>query len=278
MITQSEPGYVWGRMAPGFIVVEFTNILEDIMANTQQILLFVVIGFFAQMIDGALGMAYGVSATTFLLTFGVPPAVASASVHFAEVITTAVSGLSHLGFGNVDRKMFGKLVIPGVIGAVLGSYILTSVPGDTIKPFVSAYLLIIGVYILFKSFRQTMLREVTTHLTTLGLIGGFMDAIGGGGWGPIVVSTMVARGSHPRITIGSANLAEFFVALSASITFVLTIGWGYWDAIVGLAIGGAIAAPLAAYVTRRISTRWLMFLVGLLIIALSVRTIWLALL
>lgn len=243
------------------------------MDQLGQIPLFILIGFFAQVIDGALGMAYGVSATTFLLTFGVPPAVASASVHFAEVVTTAFSGVSHLGFGNVDKNLFRKLVFPGVIGAILGSYILTTLPGDALKPWISAYLLMIGVYILIKALRGGVLREVTTHLTPLGLVGGFMDAIGGGGWGPIVVSTLVARGSHPRTTIGSANLAEFFVALSASITFVLTIGWGFWEAIVGLAIGGAIAAPLAAYVTRRISTRTLMIMVGVLISVLSIRTI-----
>jgi uncharacterized membrane protein YfcA len=242
----------------------------------QQIPLFIVIGFLAQVIDGALGMAYGVSATTFLLTFGVSPAVASASVHFAEVVTTAFSGISHLRFGNVDKKLFSKLVIPGVIGAILGSYILTSLPGDALKPWISAYLLVMGIYILIKAFREVVHREVTSHLIPLGLAGGFMDAIGGGGWGPIVVTTLMARGSHPRLTIGSVNLAEFFVALSASITFVLTIGFGFWQPIVGLAVGGAIAAPFAAYITRRIPTRTLMIIVGVLISALSIRTILLA--
>ncbi len=238
-----------------------------------QILLFIVIGFLAQIIDGALGMAYGVSATTFLLTFGVPPALASASVHVAEVATTALSGLSHLGFGNVDLRLFRRLVIPGIIGAVTGSYILTSLPGDLIKPYIAFYLLVMGVFILIKAFRQIVPKEVTSHLIPLGLVGGFLDAIGGGGWGPIVVSTLVVRGNNPRLTIGSANLAEFFVALSASITFILTIGLGYWQPIVGLALGGALAAPLAALLTRRIPTRPLMILVGVLIIGLSLRTI-----
>ncbi len=238
-----------------------------------QLLLFVVIGFLAQVIDGALGMAYGISATTFLLTFGAPPALASASVHVAEVATTALSGLSHLSFGNVDLRLFRKLVIPGVIGAVLGSYLLTSIPGEVIKPYVSAYLLVMGVYILIKAFRQFIPKEVTSHLIPLGLLGGFLDAIGGGGWGPIVVSTLVMRGNNPRLTIGSANLAEFFVALSASFIFILTIGFGYWQQILGLALGGALAAPLAALLTRRIPARPLMILVGVLIIGLSLRTI-----
>ena len=238
----------------------------------EQILLYVAIGFFAQIVDGALGMAYGVSATTFLLSFGISPAIASASVHAAECVTTALSGLSHLGFGNVDMRLFKRLLIPGIVGAVLGSYILTAVPGDVIKPYVAAYLMLMGIFILFKAIRQVVPKEITSHLIPLGLAGGFLDAIGGGGWGPIVVSTLVARGNNPRLTIGSVNLAEFFVALSASITFILTIGLGFWQAIVGLAIGGAIAAPLAAYITKRIPTRMLMFLVGLLIIALSLRT------
>jgi len=238
-----------------------------------QLLLFVVIGFLAQVIDGALGMAYGISATTFLLTFGAPPALASASVHIAEVATTALSGLSHLSFGNVDLRLFKRLVIPGVIGAVVGSYLLTSIPGEVIKPYVSGYLLVMGVYILFKAFRQFIPKEVTSHLIPLGLVGGFLDAIGGGGWGPIVVSTLVMRGNNPRLTIGSANLAEFFVALSASLIFILTIGFGYWQQILGLALGGALAAPLAALLTRRIPARALMILVGVLIIGLSLRTI-----
>lgn len=241
----------------------------------EQILLFVLVGFLAQMIDGTLGMAYGVSATTFLLTMGVSPSIASASVHAAEVVTTGISGLSHFRLGNVDKYLASRLVIPGVIGAILGGYILVSIPGDTIKPYISAYLLVMGAFILFRAFRQNAEhREVRTHLVPLGLIGGFLDAIGGGGWGPVVVSTLVARGNHPRFSIGSVNLSEFFVALAASVTFVLTIGLSYWQAIVGLALGGAIAAPIAAYVCKRAPTRALMFLVGVLIVLLSIRTLY----
>jgi hypothetical protein len=244
----------------------------------SQILIFTIVGFFAQIVDGALGMAYGVSATTLLLTFGVSPAIASASVHAAKCFTGAFSGLSHLGFGNVDKNLVKKLVIPGIIGAILGSYILTSLPGEKIKPYVSAYLLVMGVLILLKTSQKVTPKEITTHLFPLGLIGGFLDAIGGGGWGPIVVSNLVARGNHPRMTIGSANLAEFFVALSASLTFVFTIGLGFWQAILGLALGGALAAPLAAYLTKHIPARPLMFLVGILIVALSLASILLTLL
>ncbi|MFM8320257.1 MAG: sulfite exporter TauE/SafE family protein [Chloroflexota bacterium] len=242
----------------------------------ENVALFALIGFLAQIIDGALGMAYGVSATTFLLSFGVSPALASASVHAAECVTTAFSGLSHLGFGNVDQRLFKRLVLPGVVGAVLGAYVLTRFPGDLIKPWIAAYLLVMGIYILIKAFRNIMPASVGSHPISLGLVGGLMDAVGGGGWGPIVVSTLVARGNDPRLTIGSANLAEFFVALTASLTFVVSIGRGelnnLWPAIAGLAIGGAFAAPLAALLTRRIKARTLMFMVGVLIALLSLRT------
>lgn len=243
----------------------------------EQFLLFAFIGFLAQIIDGALGMAYGVSATAFLLNFGVAPALASASVHAAECFTTLLSGISHLSFGNVEKDLFKRLVIPGVVGAFLGAYVLTQFPGDAIKPWISAYLLAMGVYIILKAFRNVLPASVTSHLIPLGLVGGFMDAAGGGGWGPIVVSTLVARGGHPRFTIGSVNLAEFFVALTASVTFVISIGQGalgqLWPAIAGLALGGAFAAPLAALLTKRIRPRTLMLLVGFLIVALNLRTL-----
>lgn len=239
----------------------------------EQIAAYIVVGFIAQMIDGTLGMAYGVTSTAFLLTLGMSPAAASASVHAAEVVTTGFSGLAHSSLGNVDGYLVKRLVVPGVVGAVLGAYILASLPGETIKPFVAAYLLVMGLVIVLKGLRRVVQGEVRTRLVPLGLIGGFLDAAGGGGWGPIVASTLVARGNHPRFTIGSVNFAEFFVALSASVTFVLTIGLSHWHAIAGLAIGGALAAPIAAYVCKRAPTRALMLLVGALIISLSVRTL-----
>jgi len=242
------------------------------------IVVFTIVGFVAQMIDGALGMAYGVSSTTFLLSLGVPPALASASVHCAEVATTAVSGLFHLRLGNVDRELFVKLVIPGVIGGVLGAYTLTSIPNDVIKPLINFYLLAMGLVILRKSLspphRQVPVRR---HLAPLGLAGGFLDAVGGGGWGPIVTSTVVASGDNPRYAIGSVNLAEFFVTVCESITFFLTLGAMRWETVLGLLIGGVLAAPLAAYVCARLPTRVLMRLVGLLIMVLSLRALYVAL-
>jgi hypothetical protein len=238
---------------------------------------FIVVGFVAQMIDGALGMAYGVSSTTFLLSLGVPPALASASVHCAEVATTAVSGLFHLRLGNVDRDLFLRLLVPGVIGGVIGAYILTSVPGDVIKPIINVYLLAMGLIILRKSLSPPRQQAPNrTHLVPLGLAGGFFDAIGGGGWGPIVTSTVVASGDNPRYAIGSVNTAEFFVTVCESITFFLTLGGMRWETVLGLLLGGVLAAPLAAYACARIPTRTLMRLVGALIMLLSLRTLYLA--
>ncbi len=244
------------------------------------ILLYVVVGFVAQIIDGALGMAYGVSSNTFLLSVGVPPAIASASVHVAETCTTAVSGISHWRLGNVDKELFKKLIIPGVLGAILGAYILTQIDGNVIKPYISAYLLVMGFLILVKALRSDQQdRRVNDHISILGVIGGFFDAIGGGGWGPIVTTTLVARGNNPRFTIGSVNLSEFFVTFSQSVVFICTLSsdlLSNWPVIIGLLVGGVIAAPFAALVTKKLPVRVLMGLVGLLIIGLSIRTIVLA--
>ena len=239
----------------------------------QSFLFFVLVGFAAQMVDGALGMAYGVSASTILLSSGVPPVMASASVHAAEIFTTAVSGVSHWRLGNVDRELVKRLALPGVVGAISGATVLTVVPGETIKPFVSGYLLLMGMWILIQAFKNQPRQPSVKHLGWLGLIGGFLDVSGGGGWGPVVTSTLVANGNTPRSAIGSVSLSEFFVTAAASATFVLTIGLTYWQVILGLALGGALAAPAAAHVCRRLPHRTLMVMVGLVIAGLSLRTL-----
>jgi uncharacterized membrane protein YfcA len=244
----------------------------------DQLLVFVAVGFMAQMIDGALGMAYGVSSTTFLLSLGVPPAVASAGVHTAEVFTTLVSGVSHLRFGNVDTRLLKRLVIPGIIGGVIGAYVLTSVPGKAIKPFVATYLLVMGIRIFWKAFNGVRREKHYKRLFPLGLAGGFLDAVGGGGWGPVVTSTLMANGHNPRFAIGSVNLSEFFVTLAEAIAFVALIGLVDWHILVGLMVGGMLAAPLAAYACKRVPTKALMIVVGIVVTVLSVRTIWLAVL
>lgn len=239
----------------------------------SDVLYYIIVGFVAQMIDGTLGMAYGVSASSLLLTRGIAPGTVSATVHAAEVFTTGISAVSHKYFGNVDRRLFWRLVIPGVVGAVIGAYILSQIPGDRFKPVIAVYLLGMGILIVIRVFRTMPPLSVTTHLTLLGFFGAFIDAIGGGGWGPVVASTLIARGNHARMTVGSVNAAEFFVTLAASITFICTMGITHWPIIVGLAVGGVIAAPLGAYACKRIPLRPFMFLVGCLVIALSVRTL-----
>lgn len=245
--------------------------------NDIPIWAFILVGFVAQMIDGALGMAYGVSSTTILSSLGVPQKFASAAVHAAEVVTTGVSGLSHWRLGNVHADLAKRLVIPGVIGGVIGAYVLSSFEGDIIKPFVAVYLAIMGLVIIYRAFRSLAPRDVRSWIVPMALGGGFMDAVGGGGWGPIVTSTLVARGNPPRFTIGSVNLTEFFVTLSQSITFVIALGGGefvkYRTIILGLLIGGAAAAPLAAYAAKKLPHRPFMLLVGILIVVLNVRTL-----
>ena len=243
-----------------------------------QLVLFTFAGFVAQMIDGMISMGYGVSATSLLLAFGVSPASASASVHTAEVVATGFSAYHHWRLGNVIGTFVRKLMIPGMLGAIIGAYILTAVPGDVIKPFMAAYLVVMGAVILVKAFRPARLEESHAHIVPLGLAGGFLDSIGGGGWGPVVAGTLLARGNTPRTTIGSVAFAEFFVTVASSATLLLTIGVaGNWIPIAGLALGGAIAAPIAARLTARLARRPLMIVTGVIVILLSVRTIVLAL-
>jgi len=250
--------------------------MEDLLTQNSSILLFALVGFFAQMIDGCLGMAYGVSSNSVLLALGIPPKLASASVHAAEVVTTAISGFSHFRVGNVDKELALRLIIPGVIGGVTGAYLLTHVDGNVIKPYIAIYLLIMGLYIIYRAFKEIVDREIKKALIPpLAIVGGFFDAIGGGGWGPVVTTTLVAAGKKPRFAIGSVNLSEFFVTLSESIMFILTIGnlVDYWRIILGLLLGGAIAAPLAAIACKYIPQKVMMIVVGLVIIFLQVRAL-----
>ncbi len=247
----------------------------------QEFWIFFGVGFLAQLVDGALGMAYGVVSSTVLLAFGVPPAQASASVHVAEVFTTAASGTSHALHKNVDWKLFRKLALPGAIGGIIGAYVLTEINGDAIRPFITGYLAVIGVFILFKALNTKVhpQREPGNEAAPLGFIGGFLDAVGGGGWGPVVTSSLVASGSAPRQTIGTVNTAEFVVTVAISATFIVTFFTGTWEgaknisghawAVSGLIGGGVIAAPLAAWVVKIVPQKTLMILVGVLIVAVA---------
>lgn len=240
--------------------------------------LFLIAGFLAQMIDGCIGMAYGVSSTSLLLSFGVPPAAASASVHTAEVFTTFVSGISHYKLKNIDKKLFSSLVVPGVIGGVLGAFILTNIDTTIIKPIINVYLIAMGIRIIYKALAKSTDKTVQIikdiRLYILGIIGGFLDAIGGGGWGPVVTTTLVADGNTPRFVIGSVNASEFFVTVAQAITFVTLIGLGeYWKIILGLAAGGVLAAPFAAFLVKKISPKVMMITVGVVVAALNIRNI-----
>ena len=239
----------------------------------------VAVGFFAQAVDGALGMAYGVTATTFLLGAGASPAAASASVHIAEVFTTGFSGVAHLKYGNVNRQLFLRLLVPGTIGAVLGAIFITQFDGKVLRPYVTAYLLLMGVYILSKAFRTLRAgANEPRHVGKLAAFGGFVDAAGGGGWGPVVTGTLVGAGRDPRTTIGSVNFAEFFITVATAASFSLLAGPGIWLLVAGLVVGGLFAAPFAALLCRQLGARTLLTVVGVLITSLSAWNLYRALL
>ncbi|MEW5677160.1 TSUP family transporter [Flavobacterium enshiense] len=279
--------WIYGFSIPSLIVtgyllaqvanpVEIGSFADYLIGNVDEnFMWFILAGFVAQLIDGALGMAYGVTATSFLLSFGISPAASSASVHASEVFTSGVSGLMHLKFGNVNSKLFKNLLIPGVLGAILGAYLLTSFEeyNDYIKPIVSGYTLILGIIIIKKALNKDKTRKKIKRLFPLAGLGGFLDSIGGGGWGPIVSTTLIASGKNPRYTIGSVNLAEFFVALASSFTFIATIGFSFWAVIIGLILGGVIAAPIGAYLANKVPVKALMILVGIVIIITSLKRI-----
>jgi hypothetical protein len=231
----------------------------------------VAVGLLAQVIDGSLGMAYGVTSSSFLMAMGAPPVMASGATHMAEVFTTGISGVSHLQMGNVNRRLFLSLVIPGVIGGLVGTYVLGNIDGTVLKPWISLYLLVMGLYVFSKAFGHIKLRTSVKpgRVAPLALFGSFMDATGGGGWGPIVTTTLVGSGHDPRTTIGSVNFAEFFLTIAVSAAFFSILEHSIWVPVAGLVIGGLIAAPFAAYVTRHLKAKVLLILVGSLITGIS---------
>jgi uncharacterized membrane protein YfcA len=237
--------------------------------------MYIGVGVAAQLIDGALGMAYGVSASSFLMATGVSPAVASASVHISEVFTTGASALSHVALKNIKKELFGRMVIPGVLGAALGAYVLTSFNGDIVKPFVSAYLLVMGLLILRKVFYPPAPHVgKIKRVGWLALLGAFLDSVGGGGWGPVVNSTLLGKGGlAPRYIIGTVNTVEFFVTFASAGVFTLFLGIDNFTVIGGLITGGVIAAPFGAVLVGKIKPNVLMVMVGLLIIFLSLQTL-----
>ena len=232
---------------------------------------FIAVGFAAQLVDGALGMAFGVISNTLLVAvLGVPPALASQRVHLVECFTTAVSGISHLLHGNVDQRLFFRLLIPGVIGGVMGAYVLTSIDAAVVKPFVLVYMSGIGIYILIRGlFYPPKLREAK-FIAPLGLFGGFLDAAGGGGWGPVVTSNLLIQGADPRKVVGTVNTVEFFLTVSVSAAFIWHLGFAdVAGATLGLLIGGLLAAPIGAWAAKHFDPKVMLVLVGIVLTATS---------
>jgi uncharacterized protein len=230
---------------------------------------FVLIGLGAQLVDGALGMAFGLVSSSILLSLGLPPAAVSASVHTAEVFTTGASGASHLVMRNVDRDLFFRLALPGMVGGILGAYVLTRLPGDLVRPFIQAYLMLLAVLILLRAAGRLVPKREVRRVRVLGFFAGLLDASGGGGWGPVATATLLARGGKARTTIGTVNAAEFLVTLAISVTFLLTLGLQHMDIVLGLLVGGMVAAPLAAVFVKYVHERWVLLAVGVLVFAIS---------
>ncbi len=233
---------------------------------------FIAVGFAAQLVDGALGMAFGVISNTLLVgVLGVPPAQASQRVHLVECFTTAASGISHLLHGNIDGKLFVRLLIPGIIGGVTGAYVLTSLHADVVKPFVLTYLAGIGLYLLWRGLMYPPRVREAKLVATLSLVGGFLDAAGGGGWGPVVTSNLLIQGADPRKVVGTVNSVEFFLTLTISAAFIYHLGFAdVAGATLGLLIGGMAAAPIGAWAAKHFPPKTMLILVGIVLTLTSV--------
>ena len=237
----------------------------------------VLAGFVAQMVDGALGMGYGVISTTVLLSTGLNPAAISGSIHTAEMFSSGASGFSHYRFGNINKKLFKTLLLPGVAGAVIGAILLCYLGeafGNYLRPVLSAYTLLLGARILFNAFKKRNESRKVKNAGWLAGAGGFLDSFGGGGWGPLVTSTLIAKGKTPRYIIGTVSLTEFFVTFGSALTFFIILGTSHIQTIAGLIIGGVLAAPIAARLAGKLKTKTMLIGVGVLVIISSIRTLY----
>ena len=274
---------LWGTLVFAIVVTVFTlwNKDPDFRVYVQGIdprfYYFLGAGFVFAMIDGAIGMSYGVTSTTFSLSMGITPATASMGVHLSEILSNGIAGWMHYRMGNINWKLFRLLLIPGIIGAVLGAYILSSLEHYSAytKPFVSLYTLILGIIIFTKALKTGQKRTTAKikRIRLLGFGGGFIDAVGGGGWGSIVLSTLIAGGRHPRFSLGTVKLSRFFIALMSSLTFITMLNGARWEAVSGLVIGSALASPIAAKISNRISAKAIMMAVAVIVILISIRAI-----
>ena len=239
---------------------------------------YIAVGFAAQLVDGALGMAFGVISNSLMVgVLGVPPALASQRVHIVECFTTATSGISHLLNGNIDKSLFFRLLLPGIVGGILGAYVLASVDAGYIKPFVLAYLTGIGLYLLWRGLMYPPQDKRPKHVLPLGLLGGFLDAAGGGGWGPVVTSNLLVQGAEPRKVVGTVNAVEFFLTITISAAFVFQLGFAdLAGATLGFLIGGVAAAPIGAFAAKHFSTKWMLVTVGVVLTITSAYGVWTA--
>jgi uncharacterized protein len=246
--------------------------------NFWALLPYIGVGFAAQLVDGALGMAFGVIMNTLLVGFlGVPPAIASQRVHVVECFTTAMSGLSHLFHRNIDGKLFFRLLIPGVIGGFCGAYLLSNLDAGFVKPFVLLYLAAIGVFLLVRGLLYPPKLREAKYVAPLGLVGGFLDAAGGGGWGPVVTSNLLIQGADPRKVVGTVNSVEFFLTLTISAAFIYHLGIAdLAGATLGLLIGGVLGAPFGAWAAKHVPAKWMLIMVGIVVTLTSAYGVWTA--
>jgi siroheme synthase-like protein len=276
---------IWGAIVLAIAVTvyalwnnepDFRTYIEGI---DKRFYYFLGAGFVFALIDGAIGMSYGVTSTTFSLSMGFTPGVASMGVHLSEVMSNGIAGWMHYRMGNINWKLFKMLVGWGILGAFMGAFILSSLEDYSkyTKPFISAYTLILGIVILRKAFQMNRKRTngKIRKIGLLGFGGGFIDAVGGGGWGSIVLSSLIAGGRHPRFSLGTVKLSRFFVAIVSSTTFIIMLmrHGTRWEAVAGLVIGSAMASPIAAKISNRLSAKTLMVAVGIIVIIVSVNSI-----
>lgn len=286
-LAESPETTMWRRIATfslfGFALLLGLNVLSiyftlpevwHAVSHARTFYIFVAVGFAAQLVDGLLGMGYGVVTAISLMSLGLNPAAVSASIHTAEMFASGASGYNHYRFGNVNRRLFRALLIPGILGAVSGAFLLSKLGEEYagyVKPVLAAYLLLLGVRLIGKAFTKPDLRQrrKVKYVGWLAGAGGFLDSFGGGGWGPLVTSTLISQGRTPQYVIGSVSLTEFFVTFASALTFFATIGISHWQVILGLIVGGVAAAPFAARLAGRISTRFMFLGVGLMVIIWS---------
>jgi uncharacterized membrane protein YfcA len=264
-----------------FLNGELDTLLNALNKDHHLFYWMVLVGFLAEIVAGSMGMGYGVICTTILLILNIPPPIISASIHSAESFTTAAGSISHYKFGNVNKRLTKLLAVPAIIGAVIGALLLTYVGeryAKMTKPVIAAYTMYLGIRILQNAFTKKNgnngTRKKRTNITVLGLVGGFIDSFGGGGWGPLVTGTFIKNGHTPRYVIGSSTVAKFILTFASAVTFIFTVGIHHWNLVAGLLLGGIITAPFSAMLTSKLPVKKMFVAVGIVVIVMSLITIY----